>query len=389
MINNNISRLLVVATLIVAAADVGWARDRGTIAITIPLHGRLSLVQRLNRDGVELVNKKQFDKAEAVFLKAYLYDPSDPFTLNNLGYIAELQGQSDRAYKFYELASKQSCNAVIDRSSAKELKGKPMTAAIDGLQNSPMQVNHLNVEAIRLLSRNQGDEAIVLLKKALAAEPQNPFTLNNLGVASEAVGDDQTALKYYEEVASQHSSEAVIITDDRAWGGKTVSDMAAASAKRLKSLIASRNPGYSEAAWLNRRGVAAMNENNWAAARKAFLQAYSADSSSAFSLNNRAYVAEMDGDLETAQFFYEKAARAADVTAKVGLATSSAAEGKRLFSVVADSDGKVDGALDRYSEQRHLQNAPIELTPRGGVSTDDSAPAQEKLSTPDAPQSPN
>jgi hypothetical protein len=36
-----------------------------------------------------------------------------------------------------------------------------------------------------------------------------------------------------------------------------------------------------------------------------------ARSASAFSLNNRGYVAEMDGDLETAQFFYGKARKAA------------------------------------------------------------------------------
>ena len=91
--------MLMLAVLSIgAAAHAGWARDRGTIAIVIPLHSRLSLVQRLNRDGVDLVNQRKFDKAEAVFLKAYLYDPADPFTLNNLGYIAELQGQLDRAH---------------------------------------------------------------------------------------------------------------------------------------------------------------------------------------------------------------------------------------------------------------------------------------------------
>jgi tetratricopeptide (TPR) repeat protein len=389
MVNNCALRLLVVAALIAAAAHVGWARDRDTIAITIPLHGRLSLVQRLNRDGVELVNKHEFDKAEALFLKAYLYDPADPFTLNNLGYIAELQGQLDRAQKFYELASEQGCNAAIDRSSAKELEGKPMMAAIDGLQDSPMRVNHMNLEAIRLLSQNRGNEAVALLKQALIADPQNLFTLNNLGVASEAVGDYQAALKYYEAVADRHSSEAVIITDDHTWGGKSVSDMAAASAKRLENRIASKNPDYSQAALFNGRGVADMNQNDWAAAREAFLQAYFADSSSAFSLNNRGYVAEMDGDLETAQYFYEKAAKAMDANARVGLATQRTAEGRPLFAVAADSNGKVDGALEKYSEQRHRQTAPIELTPRGGVSTDESVPAQGKPSAPVAPQTPN
>jgi tetratricopeptide (TPR) repeat protein len=358
------------------------------VAITIPLHGRLSLVQRLNRDGVELVNKHQFDKAEALFLKAYLYDPADPFTLNNLGYIAELQGQLDRAHKFYELASEQGSNAAIDRSSVKELEGKPMMAAMEGLQDSPMRVNHLNLEAMRLLSQHRGDEADALLKQALAADPQNVFTLNDLGVASEAVGDDQAALQYYEAVATRHSSEAVIITNDRVWGGKPVSEMAAASAKRLESLISSRNPDYSQAAFLNRRGVAAMNQNDWATARGAFLRAYSADSSSAFSLNNRGYVAEMDGDLETAQFFYEKAAKAMDANTRVGLATRSAAEGRPLFSVAADSDGKVDGTLEKYSEQRHMQTAPVELTPRGGTSDNGSAPVPANPSSPIAPQAP-
>jgi tetratricopeptide (TPR) repeat protein len=373
---------MVVAASIAVGVQTGWARDRGTIAITIPLHGRLSLVQRLNRDGVQLVNKHQFDKAEALFLKAYLYDPGDPFTLNNLGYIAELQGQLDRAHRFYQLASEQGCNAVIDQSSAKELEGKPMTAAIEGLQNSPMRVNHLNIEAIRLLSQHRGDEAVAMLKRALVIDPRSPFTLNNLGVASEANGDYRSALRYYNEVASQNSSETVIVTNAPVWGGKPVSDMAAASAKRLERLIASRPPGYSEAAWLNRTGVAAMNQNDWAAAKKAFLQAYTADPSSAFSLNNRGYVAEMDGDLETAQFFYEKAAGAIDANARVGLATKSTAEGRQLFNVAADSDGKVNGALERYSQQRHLQTAPIELTPRGGVNTDNSAP-------PTVPQNPN
>jgi Flp pilus assembly protein TadD len=386
---NNALRLMMLAASISVAVSAGWSRDRGTVAITIPLHSRLSLVQRLNRDGVELVEKHKYDKAEALFLKAYLYDPTDPFTLNNLGYIAELQGQADRAQKFYEMASEQGCNAVIDRSSAKELEGKPMIAAIEGLKGSPMRVNYMNVKAIRLLSQNHGYEAISLLKRALVSDPQNPFTLNNLGVASELTGDDQAALQYYEAVARLHSSESVIITDDYVWRGKSVSEMAAASAKRLQKLMADRNPDYLQSVVFNRRGVAAINENDWSTARKDFLHAYSLDSSSAFSLNNRGYVAEMDGDLESAQFFYTKAAKAMDADARVGLATQSSAQGKRLFAVAADSNGKVDGALEKYSVQRHLERAPIELTPRGGKFTDNSAPTPEKPSSLPTPQNPN
>jgi hypothetical protein len=71
------------------------------------------------------------------------------------------------------------------------------------------------------------------------------------------------------------------------------------------------------------------------------------------------------------------------------LATSRAAEGRRLLSVAADSDGKVNGALEIYSEQRHQQTAPIELTPRGGTTTNVTVPAQNQPSTQETPQSPN
>src|ERR1022692_1974011 len=74
------------------------------LKINIPKRSQLTSVQRLNREGVEAVNKHQFNKAKALFYKAYLYDPGDPFTLNNLGYIAELDGQVERAQSFYSMA---------------------------------------------------------------------------------------------------------------------------------------------------------------------------------------------------------------------------------------------------------------------------------------------
>ena len=115
----------------------------------------------------------------------------------------------------------------------------------------------------------------------------------------------------------------------------------------------------------------AKNQNDWSTAKQDFLQAYSLDPTNAFSLNNRGYVAEMDGDLESAQFFYEKALGAGAADLRVGLATENSAEGKPLSSVAAESDQKVGGALDIYSRERRQQSAPIELTPR------DNAPAHD------------
>jgi len=58
--------------------------------------------------------KNQYEKAKTLFYKAYVLDPGDPFTLNNLGYIAELEGQQDRAQTFYGLAGDQATDANID-----------------------------------------------------------------------------------------------------------------------------------------------------------------------------------------------------------------------------------------------------------------------------------
>lgn len=368
---------LMAVVLVLAGAGLSLARASDTVTINIPMHSKLSPVQRLNREGVEAVQKHEYDRAESLFLKAYLYDPSDPFTLNNLGYISELQGQLDRANKFYQLALEQSCNAQIDASSEKSLLGKPMMAAVNSLPGQPMELNHMNIEAMRLLAQGRGFEAITLLQKALTLAPQDPFTLNNLGVANETVGDYWNALKYYHAAADRHSTEPVIIAVDRGWRGKPVSDMAASSASRLEKRMQQINPDYARALMLSRRGVFAENQNDWNAAKDYFLRAYSADPSDAFSLNNRGYVAEREGDLETAKFFYEKARRAQDASMPVGMATDFSAQGKSLFSVASGSDHKVDGALDVYSIQRRRQLGPVELTPRGGASEDNAQPAPQ------------
>jgi Flp pilus assembly protein TadD len=366
--------LLTLIALAVAVSLFGmpgaWARDG--VKITIARRSELTPVQRLNREGVDAVQRHQYDKAESLFFKAYLYDPADPFTLNNLGYISELQGQLDRASKFYARASEQSCSATIDKSNAKNLEGKSVDYAFKSLSDVPMRVNRMNVDAITLLAQSRGFEAIALLLKTLSLDPQNPFTLNNLGVAYEAVGDYDDALKYYGSTVEARSSEPVVVTLDRSWRGKTVSDMAAESASRLEARIRKMDPTEAHAVMFTLRGVTAINKNDWPEARQDFLQAYSLDPSSAFSLNNRGYVAEMDGDLESAQFFYDKARKADDSNARVGLASLRSAEGKRLVNVAAESNQQVDSELDTYSQERHRQTGPIELTPRmntpGGVS---------------------
>jgi Flp pilus assembly protein TadD len=380
------SRLLALAAVFaLGAVQPSWAKD---LKITIPRHSELTPVQRLNRDGVEAVQKKQYEKAEALFLKAYLYDPSDPFTLNNLGYISELQGDLDRALKFYKLAAQQGSTASIDRSNTKQLEGKPIEDALNGLSDGPMRVNHINVEAVALLSENRTSEAESLLQRAVSMDPHNAFTLNNLGVAKESVGDYEGALTYFDQAAQLRSSEVVVVTLDRAWRGKSVSQMAAESARKLESRLKNTDNPEAQAALLTVRGVSATNRNDWQAARRDFLKAYSLNPNSAFSLNNLGYVSERDGDMETANFFYMKAQQADDAKARIGLASSSLAEGQYLDAVAADSQQKVGGELDRYRQTRHAEPGNVELERRDGTPVDKTpAPSPTAPAPPNTPQS--
>ena len=366
-------KFLALVAIAGAILPPAWGKDHWTL--NIPLRSRTSPVQRLNREGVEEVKKSHYEKAEELFYKAYLYDPSDPFTLNNLGYVAELQGQLDRAHKYYQLASQQGCDAPIDQSSLRSLMGKPMLEAYASFQNLPMRINRMNIDAMRLVEQNRSFAALTLLEQALKLDPQNPFTLNNVAVAYEALGDYEDALKKYTAVANLHSSEPVVVTEDRAWRGKSVSAMAGESAKRLRKRMDTMPLDQLEAMKYNVRGVMEENANEWPQARRDFLQAFAADPQDAFSLNNRAYVAERDGDLETAQFYYGKAWQANGSHMRVGMATQEAAEGQTLFHVANGNNQKVDRALQVYSEQRQSQqNAPVQLTPRGAGTAQPASP---------------
>src|SRR5712675_422523 len=171
---------------VVAAS--GPKLQAGDLKITIPQRSHLTPIQRLNREGVEAVRKHNYEKAETLFYKAYLLDPDDPFTLNNLGYIAELQGQVDRAQRFYQLAAEQATEAVVYRASSSKVEGRTMKEAL-AIPDMSLQANHDNVEAVRQLSQGRAPEADILLQRVLKENPQNIFTLNNMGVAKEMEGE--------------------------------------------------------------------------------------------------------------------------------------------------------------------------------------------------------
>lgn len=366
------------ALTIGALASSGRAHA-GDLRITIPKRSHPTPVQRLNQEGVEAIRKNQFDKAKALFYKAYLYDPDDPFTLNNLGYISELEGQVERAQRFYGLAAQQSTDAVIDRASTRQLEGKSIKDVVANVQDRSMQVNRLNVEAIRLLSQSRAAEAEDLVKQTLVLDPNNAFALNNMGVVKEMEGELEEAQRYYSQAAATGSQDPVIVTLNRNWRGKPLSEMAADNARKVRERLDTQEDLQTRVARLNLRGVSAVNRNDWADARRYFQQAYDTDPTNAFSLNNFGFVSEMDGDEETAQVFYEKARQAQRANVPAGFATRRSAEGQPLFQIAAENDGKVDVRIAQQRVIRSQQPGPIELKRRDNTLVDEQQPAPQSL----------
>lgn len=352
------------------APHCAQARD---LKINIPKRSKLTPVQRLNREGVEAVRKHNYRKAEELFYKAYLFDPDDAFTLNNLGYIAELQGQIDRAQQFYSLAAEQSSDAVVDLSSKSQLRGQPMRAALD-VTNQPLQINHANVEAVRLLQQGRAPEADLLLQDVLKNDSRNVFTLNNMGVAKEMEGEQQEALNYFDQASRAGADATAVVTTNREWRGRQVSQMAQHNAKALREHLSHEQDLPEQVAELNLRGVSAVNRNDLRTADADFRKAYSLDPGNAFTLNNIAYVAELEGDRETAEFFYEQARQAGGANLTVGVATSRTAEGRKLFAVAEDNDSRVQTKVAQERDLFRREAGPVALRRRDNSIVEDSVP---------------
>jgi Flp pilus assembly protein TadD len=362
--------------LLSGAATLAYGSD---VRIPLPKQSRLTPVQALNRDGVNAVKRGRVDKAKQLFVRAYLLDPDDPFTLNNLGYISELEGDADHALKFYDLAARTSTEAVIDLASNPGLKGQPVNEAFPASQASAFKSNKANVQAIVLLEKGRVFEAESLLRAAVQADPNNPFLLDSLGYAMESEGDLESALHYYSAAASLHSDERILLTPRKRWRGRPISEVAVQNAKAVSETMAKGEDTNARVARLNLRGVAALNHNDTLSAQRFFAEAYTLDPDDAFTLNNIGYVAELNGDRETAEMYYEAASTAAEASQRVTYSTRLDAEGRRMGALAVGNQEDVDSALKAVREVKRRASRPIELKRRDETSTPENALGQQPL----------
>src|SRR5579864_288185 len=348
--------LLAVAAHSVRAAD---------IKIKIPKRTEPTPVQKLNREGVKEIQKHHLDRAEKLFYRAYLIDPDDPFTLNNLGYISELQGKVERAQRYYQLAAKENnSETVIAEASARKLQGHRLSEITGVYGSLELRVNRGNIQAMTLLQQNRNQEAEDVLRDTLKLDPRNPFTLNNLGFAMEGQGDLESALRCYNNASLTHSSDPVVVALDPRWRGKPISDIAFRNEQSVRQRLASEQSNQDRAARLNVEGVSALNHNETDKALDFFRQAYKFDPQSAFSLNNMGYVSEAFGDQETADEFYNAARRGNQAGTPVSAASHHEMVGEAVAQV-ADSNAQGSEAnLQAEAEVRRRSHAPIVLKHR-------------------------
>jgi Flp pilus assembly protein TadD len=350
---------LVAAVLLVSLAHAGGLR------ITIPKHSEATPVQKLNRQGVKEIQRHRLARAERLFYRAYLIDPDDPFTLNNLGYISELQGKIDRAQHYYQLAAKENnSETVIAMASSRNLEGKKLSDVTESYGNLELRVNRGNLEAMSLLEKGRSQEAEDILRNTLKLDPRNPFTLNNLGYTMETQGDLDSALRFYNDASITHSSEPIVVSLDPKWRGKAISDVAFKNEQAVRARLESQQSNQDRAARLHVEGVSALNHNQDEKAYQDFREAYRLDPNSAFSLNNMGFVSDAFGDKETASEFYSSAQRAEGAGAPVSVASHHEMVGVAVGQVAGTNSQASEADLQAEAEAKRRNHAPIVLRRR-------------------------
>ena len=359
-----VSSILAPSVLAFSLLCGGFPVQAQQLRIPLPKKSKFTPVQQLNRDGVAALKKHDIGKAKRLFYKAYLIDPNDPFTLNNLGYVSELEGSLERAQRYYDQAKANTSEAVIDRSTAQEAQGKTVASVAGRTAEGQMKVNELNSEALGLLNRDRAPEADVVLQAALKIDPNNPFTLNNMGFAKEKEGELESAIRYYDGSAATGSREPIVIAFNKSWRGKPISEVAAQNADKSRKELSKNQDMQARVARLNLRGVSAMNRNDRKTARDNFQQAYKLDPKNSFAINNMGYLAELEGDTETAQSYYEQAQRAERARQKVMVSTRPEVEGQTVGHVAEQSTTLVESAFVARAEARRRSGAPPALKTR-------------------------
>jgi tetratricopeptide (TPR) repeat protein len=137
---------------------------------------------------------------------------------------------------------------------------------------------------------------------------------------------------------------------------------------------------------LDLRGVSAMNRNERKAARGYFQQAYKLDPSNSFTINNMGYLAELEGDKETAEYYYGRAHNAEHASAKVAVSTRPEVEGHPVGQVAQQSNDLVESRMQaEVAAKRRNGSLPALRTRDNRIVVEPAVPRKTQKDT-DQPQ---
>jgi tetratricopeptide (TPR) repeat protein len=141
---------------IVVALDSRWrGKPISDIAFrnSLAVRNRLASQQsaqdhaaRLNVQGVSALNHNDPQKASNYFQQAYMLDSRNAFSLNNMGYVSEMQGDQETANEFYGLAQRgDQAGAPVRTASHHQMVGEAVGAV--AVSNSQATDANLQAEA--------------------------------------------------------------------------------------------------------------------------------------------------------------------------------------------------------------------------------------------------
>jgi tetratricopeptide (TPR) repeat protein len=169
---------------------------------------------------------------------------------------------------------------------------------------------------------------------------------------------------------------------DPRWRGKEISTIAANNSKVVRRRLESGESLEARVTRLNLQGVSALNHNDIQAAKRYFREAYRLDPRNAFAMNNIGYVAELEGDQETADEFYAAAKQADGAKQKVTLANRREMQGLPLVQVASANDEGAQANLETLRQARAREGGSIQLKTR------DNKPVVEPPATPSIQEQP-
>src|SRR5260370_14658580 len=147
-----------------------------------------------------LLQQGRNQEAEDVLREILKLEPRNPFTLNNLGFAMEGQGDLESALRYYNDASLTHSSEPIVVALDPHRRGRPISdVAFNNMQAGRSRLTseqsgqdhaaRLNVQGVSALNHKQSEKALSYFRQALKLDPQKAFSLDNLGFLVDAHGE--------------------------------------------------------------------------------------------------------------------------------------------------------------------------------------------------------